>query len=54
MKTLKKIDELEYDVDGLVYKINDLQLQERLGFVGMRQDGPLLINFLQLPHFQNF
>ena len=26
--------ELDYDVDGLVYKINDLQLQNRLGFVG--------------------
>ena len=26
--------ELEYDVDGLVYKINDLKLQTRLGFVG--------------------
>jgi len=26
--------ELDYDVDGLVYKINDLKLQNRLGFVG--------------------
>ena len=30
----KKRYELEYDVDGLVYKINDLKLQNRLGFVG--------------------
>ena len=30
----KKRYELEYDVDGLVYKINDLSLQRRLGFVG--------------------
>ena len=30
----KKSYELEYDVDGLVYKINDLNLQNRLGFVG--------------------
>ncbi len=30
----KKRYELEYDVDGLVYKINDLNLQQRLGFVG--------------------
>ena len=45
-KVLKSLDELkeyhgkfekerfdlEYDIDGLVYKINDLKLQERLGF----------------------
>ena len=30
----KKRYELDYDVDGLVYKINDLQLQRRLGFAG--------------------
>ena len=30
----KKRYELEYDVDGLVYKINNLKLQNRLGFVG--------------------
>ena len=30
----KKRYELEYDVDGLVYKINDFKLQNRLGFVG--------------------
>ena len=30
----KRRYELNYDVDGLVYKINDLKLQNRLGFVG--------------------
>ncbi len=30
----KKRYELKYDVDGLVYKINNLNLQNRLGFVG--------------------
>ena len=29
----KRID-IPYDIDGLVYKINDLSLQDRLGFIG--------------------
>ena len=29
----KKRSELDFDIDGIVYKINDFQLQKRLGFV---------------------
>lgn len=29
----KKRDSLDYDIDGIVFKINDLGLQQRLGFV---------------------
>lgn len=30
---LRKRDSLEYEIDGIVYKINDFQLQDRLGFI---------------------
>jgi len=30
----KKRNELDFDIDGLVYKVNEFSLQKRLGFVG--------------------
>ena len=47
----KRRYELNYDVDGLVYKINDLKLQNRLGFVGNAPRWQLLINFLLASSF---
>ena len=29
----EKRDEIDFDIDGIVYKINDLELQKRLGYV---------------------
>ncbi|MFA5630856.1 MAG: NAD-dependent DNA ligase LigA [Porticoccaceae bacterium] len=32
-KLAARRDELDYDIDGIVYKVDDLELQQRLGFV---------------------
>ena len=33
MKSRKKRDQLDFDIDGIVYKVNDFSLQKRLGNV---------------------
>ena len=30
---MKKIEKLDFDIDGIVYKVNDFDLQRRLGNV---------------------
>ena len=48
----KQRSTLDYDVDGLVYKVNNLNFQERLGATSNSRGGLLLINFLLLRHHQ--
>lgn len=41
----EKRDQLDYEIDGIVFKVDNLQLQERLGLFQELRDGPLLISF---------
>ena len=44
--------DLEYDVDGLVYKINSLELQRRLGFTANSPRWAIAHSFLLIVHIQ--
>ena len=40
-KILSSREDLDYEIDGAVVKVNDFQHQQKLGFVSKRQDGQL-------------
>ena len=44
----KKRNDIDFDIDGIVYKVNDFSLQKRLVLWLLRLDGQLLINFLPI------
>ena len=45
---------LDFDIDGIVYKINDFELQKRLGNVANAPRWAVLISFLQIKLFLKF
>ena len=47
-------DQLPYDIDGVVIKVNDLAGQEQLGFTVKRLSGQSLISFQQKKKKRNF
>ena len=42
---LEMRDKIDYEIDGLVYKVNSFALQKRLGEMSRAQGGLLLINY---------
>lgn len=46
-KLARERSELDYDIDGIVFKLDDLSLQDRLGFAGRAPAGPLRGSFRQ-------
>ena len=52
--SIEKIrNEIDFDIDGIVYKINDFKIQKRLGNVQMHQDGKLT-NFQLIKVYRKF
>ena len=56
MKNYEEIENkrssLDFDIDGIVYKINDFNYKKDLVMLLMHLDGPLHINFLLITEFQ--